>query len=78
MPRSFVLPFIQKKKDYKPKFKEPYLSENKRNKIWKDRKGHIIKRKGKFKNSDMIDVHFWCHICGRVEASEAIDSGVQN
>lgn len=76
MPRFFQIPFF-KKKNYTSKYKDPHITENKRGKIWKDRLGHIIKRKGKFKNSDMMDVHFFCHVCGRIEAKDGIESGVR-
>jgi len=79
MPRHFLIPFLHKKKDYTERiWKAPHITENKRSRIWKDRLGHIIKRRGKFKNGDIDQQHFFCHNCGRIEAKEAIDSGVRN
>lgn len=75
MPRLFQIPFFKKKTNYKG---PPIITENKRGRIWKDRLGHIIKRKGKFKGTDMSHIHFFCHVCGRIEGKDGIDSGLKN
>ena len=66
--------FFKKKEKYKG---PPIITENKRGRIWKDRLGHIIKRKGKFKGTDMSSIHFFCHTCGRIEGKDGIDSGLR-
>ena len=74
MPKIIQIPFIKKKQKYTG---PPIVTENKRGRIWKDKFGHRIKRKGKYKGHDFSSIHFWCHICGRIESYDAIEAGVR-
>lgn len=54
---------------------DPIITENKRHRIWECQSGHRVKRRGKYKDSDVGYVHFWDKVCGRLTVDEVIEVG---